>query len=84
MGHRNDRDHHPHGFSIWMAGGGIRGGIAHGTTDEIGFHTDQHPRCVTDLHATFMKQPGLNARRLELSARKRVEMDYGRPIDASP
>ena len=55
----NGRDHHPYGFSVWIAGGGIRGGVTHGTTDEIGFHTEEHPHYVTDVHATLLHQLGL-------------------------
>lgn len=76
----NGRDHHPYGFSIWMAGGGIRGGVAHGATDELGFHAVEHPHYVTDIHATLMHQLGLNARRLELPGHKRLDIDYGEPI----
>ncbi|QDV53143.1 DUF1501 domain-containing protein [Gimesia fumaroli] len=77
----NGRDHHPYGFSIWMAGGGLKGGVAHGTTDELGFHAEENPHYVTDVHATLMKQLGLNARRLEVPGHKRIEMDFGHPID---
>ncbi len=76
------RDHHPYGFSVWMAGGGIKGGVAHGATDEIGFHAVDSPHYVTDIHATIMKQLGLNPRLLEVPGHKRIEMDYGVPIDA--
>ncbi len=74
------RDHHPYGFSIWMAGGGIKGGIVHGATDELGFHavTDRH--YVTDIHATVLHQLGLDPRRLEIPGQKRLEIDYGKPI----
>ncbi|WP_417381047.1 DUF1501 domain-containing protein [Gimesia sp.] len=77
----NGRDHHPYGFSIWMAGGGIKGGVAHGTTDELGFHAEENPHYVTDVHATLMKQLGLNAHRMEVPGHKRIEMDFGHPID---
>lgn len=77
----NGRDHHPYGFSVWMAGGGLKGGIAHGATDELGFHAVEHPHYVTDVHATLMKQLGLDPRRLEVPGHKRIEMDYGHPID---
>ncbi|HCO25149.1 MAG TPA: DUF1501 domain-containing protein, partial [Gimesia maris] len=77
----NGRDHHPYGFSIWMAGGGIKGGIAHGTTDELGFHAEENPHYVTDVHATLLKQLGLKAQRLEVPGHKRLEMDFGHPID---
>jgi hypothetical protein len=74
------RDHHPFGFSVWMAGGGIKGGIAHGATDEIGFHAEEHPHYVTDIHATLMQQLGLDPRRLEVPGHKRLEIDFGHPI----
>jgi uncharacterized protein (DUF1501 family) len=74
------REHHPYGFSAWLAGGGIQGGVVHGATDEIGFHAVEHRHYVTDLHATVFHQLGLDARRLEVPGRKRLEVDYGAPI----
>ncbi|MGB4741808.1 MAG: DUF1501 domain-containing protein, partial [Fuerstiella sp.] len=74
------RDHHPHGFSVWMAGGGLKGGIAHGATDEIGFHAVQNPHYVTDVHATILKQLGLDSHRMEIPGQKRLEQDFGTPI----
>jgi uncharacterized protein (DUF1501 family) len=74
------RDHHPYGFSVWLAGGGIKGGIAHGKTDEIGFHAVEHRHYVTDIHATVLRQLGLDARRLEIPGHKRLEIDFGEPI----
>ena len=74
------RDHHPYGFSIWMAGGGIKGGVAHGATDEIGFHAVQDRHYVTDVHATVLHQLGLDPRKLSVPGRKRIEIDYGEPI----
>jgi uncharacterized protein (DUF1501 family) len=74
------RDHHPYGFSVWLAGGGIRGGVVHGATDELGFHAVENRHYVTDLHATVLQQLGLDSRRLEIPGRKRLEMDFGRPI----
>jgi hypothetical protein len=76
----NGRDHHPYGFSVWLAGGGIRGGVAHGATDELGFHAAEHRHYVTDLHATVLLQLGLDSRRLEVPGRKRLEIDFGSPI----
>ncbi len=76
------RDHHIFGFSVWLAGGGIKGGIAHGATDEIGFHAVEHRHYVTDVHATILKQLGLDSRKLEIPGRKRLEIDHGAPIDA--
>ncbi len=71
------RDHHPHGFSVALAGGGVRGGIAHGATDELGFHAAEDRHYVTDLHATVLHQLGLDSARLEVPGRKRLERDIG-------
>lgn len=76
------RDHHPYGFSIWMAGGGIKAGVVHGATDELGFHAVEDRHYVTDVHATVLHQLGLEPRRLEVPGRKRLEIDMGRPIQA--
>ncbi len=74
------RDHHIYGFSVWMAGGGIKGGVVHGATDEIGFHAVKDRHYVTDIHATILQQLGLDSRKLEVPGRKRLEIDHGRPI----
>jgi hypothetical protein len=76
------RDHHIFGFSVWMAGGGLKGGVVHGATDEIGFHAVEDRHYVTDIHATILKQLGLDSRRLEIPGRKRLEIDHGMPIEA--
>lgn len=76
----NGRDHHPHGFSVWMAGGGIRGGITHGQTDEIGFHAVESPHYVTDVHATLLHQLGLHSHRLHAEGHQRLEEDFGHVI----
>ena len=74
------RDHHNYGFSIWMAGGGIKPGVVHGATDELGYHAVENRHYVTDIHATVFHLLGLDARRLEIPGRKRLEIDYGEPI----
>jgi hypothetical protein len=74
------RDHHPHAFTVWFAGAGIRGGTVHGATDELGFHVVEHPHYVTDVHATLLHLLGLDPRALNVPGRKRLEIDYGRPI----
>ncbi|MEM7476559.1 MAG: DUF1501 domain-containing protein [Planctomycetota bacterium] len=74
------RDHHPHGFSVWMAGGGLRGGVVHGATDEIGYHAVENPHYVTDIHATLLHQLGLESRRMHVPSHKRLEIDYGNVI----
>ena len=74
------RAHSPFGFTIWLAGGGIKGGMVHGATDELGFHAVEKPHYITDLHATILHQLGLDPRRLDVPGRKRIEIDYGTPI----
>ena len=74
------RDHHIFGFAVWMAGGGLKRGIVHGATDEIGFHAVEQRHYVTDIHATILHQLGLDSRRLEIPGRKRLEIDHGHPI----
>jgi len=74
------RDHHIFGFSAWMAGGGIKGGLVHGCTDELGFHAVEKRHYVTDIHATVLHLLGLNSRQLEIPGRKRLDVERGRPI----
>ena len=76
----NGRDHHPHGFSAFLAGAGIKGGIAHGATDEIGFHAVQDRHYITDIHATTLHLLGLDSLRLEVPGRRRLELDHGEVI----
>lgn len=76
------RDHHIYGFSVWMAGGGIRGGQVHGATDELGFHAVEDRHYVTDIHATILHQLGLDSRQLEIPDRKRLDIDHGVPMTA--
>ena len=58
------RDHHPHAFTMWVAGGGIKPGIALGMTDELGYRVAEDPVSVHDLHATILHQLGLDHTRL--------------------
>jgi len=74
------RDHHPQGFCAWLAGGGIKPGVTHGATDELGFHAIEHRHYVTDIHATVLHQLGLDSHKMELPGRKRLEIDFGKPI----
>ncbi|MCC2668531.1 MAG: hypothetical protein K0Q72_1002, partial [Armatimonadetes bacterium] len=69
------RDHHPQGFCAWLAGGGVKGGIVHGATDELGFHAVENRHYVTDVHATALHQLGVDSHSLEIPGRKRLEMD---------
>tara|TARA_R110002096_G_scaffold54841_7_gene141352 strand:+ start:406 stop:1683 length:1278 start_codon:yes stop_codon:yes gene_type:complete len=56
----NGRDHNPHGFTIWMAGGGVKGGMAYGETDEYGYYALRDKMHVHDLHATILHILGIN------------------------
>ncbi len=58
------RDHHPRCFSVWLAGGGIKGGIAHGTTDDYSYNIVENPVAVHDLHATMLHQLGIDHTKL--------------------
>jgi hypothetical protein len=58
------RDHHMKGFSMWMAGGGVRGGVTHGATDELGYHAVDDVVHVHDLHATMLHLLGVDHKRL--------------------
>ncbi len=60
----NGRDHNPYGFSVWMAGGGIKGGTIYGETDELGYHVVDKKCTVYDMWATALHQLGLNHERL--------------------
>jgi hypothetical protein len=60
----NGRDHHPYGFTMWLAGGGVRGGYVHGATDEFGWDAVQDRVHVHDLHATILHLLGLDHERL--------------------
>ncbi len=79
-GGTDGRDHHPNGFTVWFAGAGIKRGIVHGETDELGYHALGEGHYVTDMHATVLHLLGLDNRRLEIPGRKRLEIDHGRPI----
>jgi hypothetical protein len=58
------RDHNPQGFSIWMAGGGVRGGMTYGATDEYGYRAVENVVTIHDLHATILHLMGLDHERL--------------------
>jgi hypothetical protein len=79
-GGKDGRDHHPHGFTVWFAGAGLKRGVVHGATDELGFHAVDPGHYVTDIHATVLHLLGLDGRRLEVPGRKRLDIDHGNPI----
>lgn len=58
------RDHHARGFTMWLAGGGIRGGMIHGSTDEFGYHAVEDKVSIPDLHATILHLLGLDHKKL--------------------
>jgi hypothetical protein len=65
MGQGEDgRDHHINAFSLWMAGGGVKGGHIHGRTDDFGFNVVEDPVHVHDLHATILYLLGVDHKRL--------------------
>jgi len=64
MAQGNGRDHHMKGFSIWLAGGGIKGGLTYGATDELGYNAVEDIVEVHDLHATMLHLLGIDHKRL--------------------
>ena len=60
----NGRDHNPHGFTMWLAGGGVKGGQALGVTDAVGLRAAQDPTHVHDVHATILHLLGFDHRKL--------------------
>jgi len=63
-GNPTGRDHNHHGFSVWLAGGGIKGGMAYGNTDEFGYRAVENPVHIHDLHATMLHLLGFDHERL--------------------
>ena len=61
---KGGRDHHPFGFTMWMAGGGIKGGTSHGETDEVGYHAAVDRTSIHDVHATILHMMGMDHERL--------------------
>lgn len=76
------RDHNPKGYTAWMAGGGVKGGVVHGATDEVGYKAVEHPHYYSDLHATILRQLGLDHTKMELPALGPVSrlVEHGSPI----
>ena len=64
LGRSMGRDHHPQAFTIWMAGGGVKGGMSYGATDELGFHTVENPVHAHDVQATILHCLGFDHERL--------------------
>jgi hypothetical protein len=76
------RDHNPRGYTSWLAGGGIRGGMIHGGTDEVGYRAEDSPHYYSDLHATILHQLGLDHQEMEVHVLGRTMrlVEEGAPI----
>jgi uncharacterized protein (DUF1501 family) len=61
---RDGRDHHPYGFTVWLAGGGVKGGTVYGGTDDFGYRAVLNRTKVADLHATMLHLLGLDHAKL--------------------
>jgi hypothetical protein len=70
---KDGRDHHPYGFSVWLAGGGVKGGQTYGATDDFGYRAVTDRCGVADLHATMLHLLGLDYKRLTYSHNGREE-----------
>ena len=65
------RDHNPNGFSILLSGGGVKGGMIEGATDEVGYKAVQNPHYISDLQATILRQVGLDYKKMDFIANGR-------------
>jgi hypothetical protein len=79
------RDHNPRGFTTWLAGGGVKGGVVHGATDEVGYRAVENRHYYGDLHATILRQMGLDHKKMEIHTLGRtlrlVDEDGEEPIE---
>ncbi|MFQ3592398.1 MAG: DUF1501 domain-containing protein [Gemmataceae bacterium] len=81
----NGRDHNPWGFTMWLAGGGIKGGVSHGQTDELGLYTVEGKTHVHDIHATILYTLGLDHKRLTYlhdGREERLTINGGKVVSA--
>ena len=62
------RDHNPKGYMSWLAGGGVKGGVIHGATDEVGYRAVENRHYYSDLHATILHQLGLDYKKMQIRA----------------
>lgn len=76
------RDHNPRGYTAWLAGGGVKGGTVHGATDDVGYKAVESPHYYSDLHATILRQLGLDHAKMELPVLGRTMrlVEEGAPI----
>jgi hypothetical protein len=78
------RDHNHRGYSIWMAGGGVKGGLTYGATDEIGYKAEKDPMHIHDWHATMLHLLGLDHTKLTFNyggRNFRLTQTYGKVAD---
>ena len=73
MQNGDGREHNHHGFTMWLAGGGVKGGITHGVTDDFGYYAVDGHLHINDLHATMLHLMGLDHERLTFE-------HHGRPF----
>jgi hypothetical protein len=75
------RDHNPRGFTVWLSGGGVKGGMVHGSTDDVGYHAVEHRHYISDLQSTILQQLGLDHRKMLVTVNNRpirlVEEGFG-------
>ena len=62
------RDHNPRGYTVWLAGGGVKGGVVHGATDDVGYKAVENRHYYSDLHATILRQLGLDHKKMEVQS----------------
>jgi hypothetical protein len=67
-----DRHPSPRGYTSWLAGGGIKGGVSHGSTGELGYRAEQNKHHYSDLHATILSQLGLDYQKTTLNGFERT------------
>ena len=80
------RDHHPHVFTVWMAGGGLKPGFGYGASDEVGYYPANNPVQVYDLHATVLRLLGLDHKRLTFyhnGIRRRLTDVHGEVVEGN-
>ncbi len=79
------RDHNPHGFTVWLAGAGVKRGFSFGATDEFGYRAEEHRTTIYDLHATILHLLGLDHERLSFyhnGIERRLTDVHGQVVEA--
>ena len=85
MAQGNGRDHHIKGYSMWMAGGGIKPGVTYGATDELGYNAVENVVTMHDMHATMLRTLGIDHKKLTVPFQGRdfrLTDVHGEPIEA--